>query len=68
MYWHYLSNKGRWNIPDEKEKTKISASELDISFSRSIKMLLGTLYGPIDLYLSRDDIMLLISSLLVGWI
>ena len=47
MYWHYLSNKGRWNIPDEKEKTKISASELDISFSRSIKMLLGTLYGQL---------------------
>ena len=31
-------------------------------------MLLGILYGPTDLFLSRDDMMSAISSLLVGWI
>ena len=31
-------------------------------------MLLGTLYGQTDLFLSRDDMMSAISSLLVGWI
>ena len=46
---------------------KKSESELDILFFRRIKMLLGTLHGPTDLFLSRDD-MLAITSLLVGWI
>ena len=44
--------------------------QVDLIFHcfRRIKMLLGTLYGPTNLYLSRDDMMLAISSLLVGWI
>ena len=56
------------NIPDEKEKLKRSTKGLDISFFRRIKMLFGTLYGPTDLFLSRDDMMLALSSLLAGWI
>ena len=56
------------NIHDEKERLKRSASGLDISCFRRIKMLLGTIYGPTDLFLSRDDMMSAISSLLVGWI
>ena len=31
-------------------------------------MLSGTLYGPTDLFLSREDMMSAISSLLIGWI
>ena len=31
-------------------------------------MLIGTLYKPTGLYLSRDDMVLAISSLLLGWI
>ena len=54
------------NLP-EKERLKRSASGFDISFFRRIKML-GILYGPTDLFLSRDDMMSAISSLLVGWI
>ena len=52
------------NITDEMERLKRSASGLHISFCRRIKMLLGTLYGPTDLFLSRDD-MSVITSLLV---
>ena len=39
-----------------------------MSFFRRIKMLLGVLYGQIDLFLPKDDMMSAISSLLVGWI
>ena len=56
------------NLPDEKKGLKRSASGLDISFFRRMKMLLGILNGPTDLFLSRDDMMSAISSLLVGWI
>ena len=55
-------------MPDQKERLKISTSGLDISMLRRIKMLFGTLYGPTDLFLSRDDMMSAISSLLVQWI
>ena len=47
------------------ERLKRSASGLHISFCRRIKMLLGILYGPTDLFLSRDDMMSVITSLLV---
>ena len=56
------------NINDEMERLKRSASGLHISFCRRIKMLLGTLYGPTDLFLSRDDMMSVITSLLVDLI
>ena len=49
-------------MPDQKERLKISTSGLDISMLRRIKMLFRTLYGPTDLFLSRDDMMSAISS------
>ena len=51
------------NLPDEKERLKRSASGWDISFFRRTKMLLGILYGPTDLFLSRDDMMSAISRM-----
>ena len=54
------------NLLDEKKRLKRSASGLDVSFFRRMKMLLGILNGPTDLFLSRD--MSAISSLLAGWI
>ena len=54
------------NLLDEKKRLKRSASGLDVSFFRRMKMLLGILNGPTDLFLSGD--MSAISSLLAGWI
>ena len=56
------------NISDATKRLKRSASGLDISIFRGIKMLLGRLYGPIDLFLSGDEKIAATSSLLVGCI
>ena len=54
--------------PEEKERLNKSTSFLEISCSRRIKILLGTLKGPLALLMLIEDMMLVISSLSVGWI
>ena len=54
-----------YHILDENERLEKSASGLDISFFRRIEMSLGTLYEPTGLFLSRDEMMSTISSLLL---
>ena len=54
--------------PEEKEKTNKSARCLEISCFRRVKILFGILEGPLALFMLREDIMLAISSLSVGWI
>ena len=49
-----------------KERLNKSASCSEISFLRIFKTLLGILYGPVDLLISREERINLISSLLVG--
>ena len=49
-----------------KERLNKSASCLEISFLSIFKALLGIMYGPVDLLISREKRLNLISSLLVG--
>ena len=53
-------------VPVVKEKLNKWASYSEISFSSIFKTLLGILYGPVDLLMSREERINLISSLLVG--
>ena len=54
-------------VPVLKERLNKSASCLEILLFLSIfKTLLGILYGPVDLLISREERKNLISSLLVG--
>ena len=53
-------------VPVVKEKLNKSASCSEISFFSIFKTLLGILYGPVDLLISREERINLISSLLVG--
>ena len=49
-----------------KERLNKSASCSKISFLSKFKTLLGILYGSVDLLISREERIILISSLLVG--
>ena len=53
-------------VPVVKEKLNKSASCSELSFLSIFKTLLGILYGPVDLLISREEKINLISSLLVG--
>ena len=53
--------------PEEKERLNKSASCIEISCFRRIKILFGILKGPQALLILRED-MLAIFSLSVGWI
>ena len=53
-------------VPVVKERLNKSASCSEISFLSSFKTLLGILYGPVDLLISREERINWISSLLVG--
>ena len=52
----------------KKERLDKSASCLEISCFRRIKVLFGTLKGPLALLMLREDMVLAISSWSVGWI
>ena len=54
--------------PEEKERLNKSASCLEIPCFRKIKILFGIQKGPQALLILREDMMLVISSLSVGWI
>ena len=47
--------------PVEKETLKLSESRVEISFLRSFSILVGILLGPVDLFESREDMILIIS-------
>ena len=53
-------------MPVIKERLNKSASCSEIPFLSIFKTLLGILYGPVDLLISREERINLISSLLVG--
>ena len=53
-------------VPIVKERLNKSASCPEMSFLSIFKTLLGLLYGPVDLLISREERKNLISSLLVG--
>ena len=54
--------------PEEKERLNKSASCIEISCFRRIKILFGILKGREALLILREDMILAISSLSVGWI
>ena len=54
--------------PEEKERLNKSASCLEISCFRRIKILFGILKGPQVLLMLREDMILAVSSRSVGWI
>ena len=61
-----------WSIdgkePEKKERLNKSASCIEISCFRRIKILFGILKGREALLILREDMILAISSLSVGWI
>ena len=59
-----MSIDGKTSV--QKETLKISKSSVEISFLRSFSVLVGTLLGPVDLFESREDMILIISYLSVG--
>ena len=61
-----LSTDGK--EPEEKERLNKSASSLEISCFRRIKILFGKLKGSQVLLMLREDVMLAISSRFVCWI
>ena len=61
-----LSTDGK--EPEEKERLNKSASYLEISCFRRIKILFEILKGPLALLMLREDMMSAISSQSVGWI
>ena len=44
------------NTPDEKDRLNMSARWVEISFFNSFKILVGRLFGPVDLSLFSEDI------------
>ena len=62
FFWKYHTVFGI----DKKKRLNKSASCSEILFLSVFKTLLGILYGPVDLLISRDEKISLISSLLVG--
>ena len=53
-------------VPVVKERLKKSASRSEMSFLSVLKILLGILYGAVDLLIFREERINVISSLLVG--
>ena len=49
------------NIPDESDRLKREAIWLDISLFKSLRILVGILFGSKDLWLLRKEMMLEIS-------
>ena len=64
MTFAILSIDGKTTV--KKETLKISESWVEISFLRSFSILVGILLGPVDLFGSREDMILIISYLSVG--
>ena len=56
------------NEPEEKEILNKSASCVEMPCFRRIKILYGIQKGPLAFLMLREDIMLAISLLSVGWI
>ena len=54
--------------PEEKERLSKSATCIEISCFRRIKILFGILKGPQASLILREDMILAISSMSVGWI
>ena len=52
--------------PVEKETLKMSESWVEISFLRCFSILVRILLGPVDLFESREDMILIISYLPLG--
>ena len=52
--------------PVKKESLKISESWVEISLFKNFSFLVGILLGPIDLFGSKEDMILIISYLSVG--
>ena len=52
--------------PVEKETLKILESWVEVSLLRIFIILVGILLGPVDLFGSREDIILIISYLSMG--
>ena len=44
------------NTPDEKDRLNMSARGVEMSFFNSFKILVGRLFGPVDLPLFSEDI------------
>ena len=44
------------NTPDEKDRLNMSARWVEMSFFNSFKILVGRLFGPVDLSLFSEDI------------
>ena len=61
-----LSTDGK--EPEEKERLNKSENCLETSCFRRIKILFEILKGPLALLMLREDMVLVISSLSVGWI
>ena len=64
MTFAILSIDGK--TPVEKETLKISESWVEISFLRSFSILVGILLGLVDLFESRQDMIVIVSYLSVG--
>ena len=58
--------KGVGYITEEKERLKISASCIEISFFSNFNILVGILFGPEDLLSLSEDLMEMTSSQSAG--
>ena len=54
------------NTPDEKDRLNMSARWVEMSFFNSFKILVGRLFGPVDLSLFSEDIIKFTSCASVG--
>ena len=54
------------NTPDEKDRLNMSARWVEISFFNSFKILVGRLFGPVELSLFSEDIIKFTSCASVG--
>ena len=54
------------NTPDENDRLNMSGRWVKISFFNSFKMLVGRLFGPVDLSLFNEDIIKFNSFTSVG--
>ena len=54
------------NTPDEKDRLNMSASWVEMSFFNTFKILVGSLFEPVDLSLFSEDIINFTSCACVG--
>ena len=54
------------NTPDVKDRLNMSARWVEMSFFNSFKILVGRIFGPVDLSLFSEDIIKLTSCAFVG--